>query len=172
VNAAFLDHCKNDLSVRREKPVDPPKSAVKPIKEAKTPKPAPRRENTALSKRLNEKFQVELNEKQARTAKIDKEMRLLEMKEMKLSGQLIPTDLVANTIRQLMQTTMVSFNDAADALLVDLAKMLKIDRQKMAELRKKLKGIVNDAVNRSVNEAQKNVHNIAQEHSQQRKKAA
>ena len=164
VNAAFIAQQKERKSAG--------KTAKMPEKPGKTPKKKPSKKQTEISesepvaKVVSEKFEVDIGEKRARTAKIQQEMRLAAMKEMKLTGQLIPTDLVSNTIRQLMQAVMVSFNDASDALIVDVAKRLKIDRAQLADLRSRLKHITNEAVDRSVSEAQKNIQNIVQEHSQ------
>ncbi len=168
VNQAFIAHCK-DVAAKREKPLENPELAPEARKKAKRepkPEPQPKTIDPEVKKRVDDKFDTEIKEKQARTSKLERELRLLELKEMKQTGQVIPTDLVANTIRQLMQSVMVAFSDASDAFINDMAKSLKIDREKMALIRKQMKNIVNGAVNRAVDDAQKNVNNIVQEHSQ------
>lgn len=176
INQAFIRH-QQELAAKRAHKEDPENSGKTPkmaefigktpkkLRQNKTRKQAT---NSAVSAVVTEKFNVELDERRARTAKAQQEMQLLKMKEQKLSGQLIPTELVANTLRQLLQSVMVSFSDGADALIVDIAKSLKIDRERMADLRKRLKHITNEAVNRSVTDAQKNIQNIVQEHSQRK----
>lgn len=167
-NAAFIAHCR-ELAAERTKPLENPVVSPGEPKPPKKQKKEPKQQikvDPSVKKRIDEKFGVELDEKKARTEKINRELALLEMKQMKMAGQVIPTDLVANTIRQLMQSVTVAFTDASDAFINDMAKSLSIDREKMALIRKQMKNIVNAAVNRAIDDAQKNINNIVQEHSQ------
>jgi hypothetical protein len=164
-NAAFMEHQK-ELHLKKQAGSEVKETAPKQAKKAKPTKSHTVVADPEIKKRLNDKFSVEMDEKKARTQKIAREMQLMDMKTQKLMGQLIPTDLVASTIRQLMQSALVSFTNSADALAVDLSKKFKIDRAQLADFRKSLKRIANEAVNHAVNDAQKNIRNIAQEHSQ------
>jgi hypothetical protein len=173
VNAAYKLKCREDQE-KRVQPLAKPEGKPERKERAKKEKPARAAQpklDPEVRKNITRKQEVELQEKEAKIRKLEQEMRLSQMKEGKMAGKLIPTDLVASTIRQLMQSVTVSFSDGADALLNDVAKELKIDRQKMAGVRKKLKNVVNEAVSRAVSDAQKNVTNIIQEHSQGSKAA-
>lgn len=167
INRLYRQHCDES---KANKPA-PPKvadTAEKPPKTEKSKRKAPSRVNTRLERQITEKFEIEKEERQARIQKQNLDAKILEMKLGKLSGKMIPTDLVANTIRQLAQSIMVSFNNGADALAVDISKLAGLNRNQHADIRKKLRQIVNEAVNTAVSDAQHNVANIVQEHTQNR----
>lgn len=171
INQAYKANCLENAAKRGQQPGHP-QEPVNAKKKAKKERVITHKPDPALKKALEKKMSVELAEKEARTAKIEREMRLMEMKEMKLSGQLIPTDLVASTIRQFMQSVMISFNEGGEAFITDMTKSLKLDRIQTASLRKQMREIINVAVNRAVNNAQKNIDNIIAEHSQGKNLAA
>jgi hypothetical protein len=171
LNAAFMEHQK-ELHLKRQSAPEVKETAPKPPKKEKQAKSQTVKADPEVAKRISQKLEVELDEKKARTTKITRELQMMDLKTQKMMGQLIPTDLAANAIRQLMQSALVAFTNAADALAVDLQKKFKIDRTQLAEVRKSLKKLANDAVNQSVNDAQKNIANIAQEHSQNKNIAA
>jgi hypothetical protein len=173
INAAYIEKCLENrvrqggqpevvTEVKKQGKTRPSKErqSVVPVEKPE------RAEDPAQMNRITQKFEVELQEKQARIEKMQRDARLMQMKEMKLTGQLIPTDLVYGTIRQLSQSLLVNFNNSTDALLVDVAKKLKIDRSMLADMRKDLKRILNSSVDMAVNDAQKNVDNITKEYSQ------
>ena len=163
VNEAFRVNCEHKSSQKAEQPEKEVKREKATTKQSKPEKKKP---DPKLKKALENKFNVEIAEREVRTKKISSEVELIEMQKMKLSGKLIPTDLVMNTIRQLMHSIMTSFNDGAEALVTDIGKKLKMDRSDIATMRKSLKSIVNESVNRSIDDAQKNIDNIISEHSQ------
>lgn len=161
VNEAFRLNCEH-----KSQKIDQSENEVKKERPPTKSKPEKKKADPKLKKALENKFNVEITEREVRTKKISSETELIEMQKMKLSGKLIPTDLVMNTIRQLMHSIMTSFNDGAEALVTDIGKRLKMDRSDIATMRKSLKSIVNESVNRSIDDAQKNIDNIISEHSQ------
>jgi hypothetical protein len=178
INRLYIERCLENKARQPDKPKDvttgQERGKVAKSKRSKPQEPAEipnRAEDPTKSARITQKFDVELQEKQARIEKMRLDARLMEMKEAKLTGQLIPTDLVFGTIRQLTQSLLVNFNNSTDAWLVDLAKKLKIDRAMLADLRKDVKKVLNSSVDMAVTDAQKNVENITKEYSQ-RKNAA
>jgi hypothetical protein len=147
------------------------KQAPAPKKSQKAPKPPKEPTSNKRNDLLDKKFDIEIEEKEARINKIRQEARMAELKEQKLTGQLIPTDVVYSTIRQLSQSLMMSFKNMAEAAVTDIAKSAKMNRDQMAALRKQMKDHINTAINQAVDDAQKNVDNITKEYSQAKKAA-
>lgn len=161
----------SENAVRRGQGEKVPETSGKPPKEPKKQKESKPRADPRLKDRLDKKFDLEIEERQAKINKAKQEAQMTRLKEMKLTGQLIPTDLVYGTIRQLSQSILMSFKNQVDAMVTDLSKVAKLDRKGIADLRKTMREHLNHAVNNAVDEAQKNVENITSEYSQEKKAA-
>jgi hypothetical protein len=143
----------------------------KPAPRAKKEKAPKQKADKKLNKRLEEKFDIEIEEKQARIDKIKREAEMSNLKQMKLTGRLIPTDLVFGTIRQLSQSVIMSFKNQLEAIVTDIAKVAKLDRKQTAELRARMREHLNEIINSAVDSAQQNIDNIVKEYSEGRKAA-
>ena len=66
------------------------------------------------------------------------------------------------------KSTVVSFLNAADDLLVNISKMKQLSREEYAKLKGDLKKIINSAAADAVKTAQAQVENIVEEYSQRR----
>lgn len=170
LNRLYKAKC-NENGIRKQEPEKVAEIAEKPTLRAKKEKaPRPRADST-LKKRLEEKFDIEVEEKRARINKIHQEAQMSRLKEMKLTGQLIPTDLVYGTVRQLSQSLLMNFKNQLEAMITDISKIARLDRKQSAEMRKQIKEHLNIALNTSVDDAQRNIENITREYSQAKRAA-
>jgi hypothetical protein len=171
INKVFHD---NQMALQARKASNPTEAPPKKKVAVKARKVAPapeKREPTALEGKIERKVDLEIEERQIRQQKISQEIQMMKLRQEKLTGQSIPTDLAASVVRQLAQSMMVAFSEGADAIVNDYAKIAGINREKLAKMRKQMRELVNNCINRSVNEASKNIDNIIDEHSQGRKAA-
>jgi hypothetical protein len=130
-------------------------------KEIKTPK---KNKNNIL----NEKYEAEVSVKQYDIQLKQQQIELNRLKIEKLSGDLIPTELVRVVFAQHFKNVSTSFHQAADGFISNIVKITGMDRQQMAGLRSELIRIVNESINEGVDESKKNVDQIVGEYSQTR----
>lgn len=171
INRLYKDSCAQNAAEKGkpEKVAETSKKrAPLPGKSKAASKKPERQENPELQERISEKFTIDRLEKQSRIAKINLEAELMQMKQRKLSGQLMPTDMVFNLIRQLSQSMLVGFSNGLDALVTDVAKSAKLDRNEVAEMRKRVRSMINKVIDNSIDDAKRNVDNIVAENSQQK----
>lgn len=108
---------------------------------------------------------------------LDKERKMLDIQKQKLDiekaqmallkahGQVIPTDLIKNLLAVHSKSITVSFKNACDALIIEISKKKGLDRNEVADIRKELITILNQAVTYSIALSKKDLKNIVQEYS-------
>lgn len=171
LNKLYKATCAENAS-KKGQPVKVPEIKGKRAPLPKKEKSAPARTtNPLMEQRITQKFDIDHEEKQARIQKIRKEVEMADLKQMKLTGQLIPTDLVFGVIRQLSQSITMSFKNQLEAVVTDISKKAKLDRKESAELRGLIKDHLNTTIGNAVDSAQQHIDNIVKEHSQDRKAA-
>jgi len=100
--------------------------------------------------------------------KREKEIELLNIKEQKLRGEAIPTDLVKIIFGQHFKSIGTTFKNATETIITNIGKKKALNVNEIAELRSVLNGILNDAISESIQESKKNIKNIVEEYSVKR----
>jgi hypothetical protein len=111
-------------------------------------------------------YDLENQIKKADLEKRQRENRLLQLKIDKLNGILIPTDLVKIVFTQHFKSVTTAFQQAADNLLMEIAKKADLSTNQVAELRGAYVNIINQAVNNSIDESTSHIDNIVFEYSE------
>lgn len=117
---------------------------------------------------VSENYAIDTKIKKQELEKSSLQTSLLKAKLEKISGDSIPTELVKTLILNHSKSITIAFQNAADNLLMKIAKKKGLDRSEMAELRVELIEIINTAVNDSIDESKKTVKNIVAEYSQKK----
>lgn len=100
--------------------------------------------------------------------KKEREIAILEVRKQKLHGIVIPTELVKIIFTQHFKAVTAEFQNAADNLLMEIAKRKDFNRNELAELRGQLTDIINIAINKSVDSSKKTVENIVTQYSEKK----
>lgn len=106
--------------------------------------------------------------KEAELKKKEVDIQLALLKEEKLRGVVIPTDIVKVVFSQHFKSITSAFHQAADNLIVNIAKKKDLDREEVAQIRGELIEITNLAINDSVDNSIKNIKNIVAEYSEKK----
>lgn len=93
---------------------------------------------------------------------------LLEAKLEKISGDSIPTELVKNMMLHHSKSITIAFENGMDNWLMMIAKKMNIGIKEMAEFRKELVPVINEAVKSSIEMSKNTIKNIIAEHSQKK----
>ncbi len=125
--------------------------------------PEPKQDNSteayeSLDRRLKKQ---ELLKKEAET-------RLLNMKEEKLKGEHIPTELVRSIILQQSQSFITAFKNSIEDFITLSAKKSNMNVNEIAEARGKITKMINESANKAIVIAKKGVANIVNEYSVKR----
>lgn len=115
-----------------------------------------------------ENYQLDTKLKSQDLEKSNIQILLLKAKLEKISGDSIPTELVKNLILTHSKSITIAFQNAADNLLMKIAKKKGLDRLEMADMRVEMVDIINTSVNDSIEESKKTVRNIVAEYSQKK----
>jgi hypothetical protein len=92
------------------------------------------------------------------------------IKEEKLLGKLIPTELVKMVFAQHSQSLVTSFKNGADVLLMDISKRKELTRKENAELNGRLIQIINKCIDDAIKGSTKMLNSIISEHTEKREK--
>lgn len=112
--------------------------------------------------------QLEKESRLADIAKKEVDTRIAILKEEKLLGISIPTELVKGIISQMGKGFTSSYKDGADSFLIEINKRKNLTATETAELRGELVRIINEASIRALNETKKNMKLILSEYSESR----
>ncbi len=108
---------------------------------------------------------LDLELKNADLAKKEVDTRIALLKEEKLRGTVIPTDIVKVVFTQHFKSVTSAFHQAADNLIVNIAKKKDLNREEVADIRGILIEIINEAVKDSIDESKNSITNIIAEYS-------
>lgn len=113
-------------------------------------------------------YQLEAEIKKADLAKKEVDTRIALLKEEKLMGVSIPTDLVKVVIANLSKSIISAFKDGADNFLIEISKRKSLSISEIAECRGELIKIINTSSTRAISESKRNVKSIINEYSVKR----
>lgn len=164
-NAYFMQKCLEKKGTKTnvegvKKPIKPiSEKIIKETKEAQNGDPDPEAIN---------QYNLGLEKKRLDIKKVEEEILIARIKREKMSGDLIPTDLVKVLFASHFKSITTSFHQAIENLISTIAKRNSLDREQVAKIRGELTKVINDAVGNSIETSKKELKNIVDEYSQKR----
>lgn len=116
----------------------------------------------------DQKGSLETQLKLIEIEKKKRETRLLELKEQKTLGILIPTELVKLIFAQHTKSILTSFDNSIDRVLTKISKVKKLTSGERSKFRGELKSELNTAVDRSIRESKRNIKKMVQDYTEVR----
>lgn len=195
INIIFLqkrrDFATKPKGYKEEKPIKEPKQPkekkVIEFKEIEKPKeqkevfesinnnfePEPNEEPTqqTVSKGTNEAntyLSLDTKLKAQQLQKLEAETRILNIKEEKLNGLLIPTDLVIQVFQQHSQNIATSLKNNFENLIFRLEKEKGFTRQEIIDLKMQSMDLINLGITKAIDMTKKSIDNIQNEFSEKR----
>lgn len=154
-NAAFLAKCQ---SRQEAKNIPEEASGERPAKTKE------KKKVVAVQLDMDTYFEIEKQKKVVDLEKAKADLELKGMQVDKFRGDVIPTDIVKQALSQIFASLSTGFKQAADNWLIEIAKKVGLNRNDQAELRGQLIRIVNESIDKAVNEAKSSVANIVSEY--------
>lgn len=93
-----------------------------------------------------------------------KEQALLDARIQKMHGQLMPTDLVKVLFAQHFREVSTSFKQGIDGILSEIGKKARLNGNQVAEIRATMVKIINECVNKSVENSKKSIQQVVSEY--------
>lgn len=134
---------------------------IKPKKEKDAPPDAAKVERETDLKEL---MAMEKESKRLAMESKRKEQTLLDAKIQKMHGQLMPTDLVKILFAQHFREVSTSFKQGIDGILSEIGKKARLNGNQVAEIRATMVKIINECVNKGVDNSKKSVEKIVTEY--------
>lgn len=106
--------------------------------------------------------------KQTELLKKQQETRLLELKEQKTLGVLIPTEMVKILFTQHSKSILTAFDNSIDRILTKISKVKKLTNKERSKFRGELKTELNTAVDKSIDESKRNIKRMVFEYTEVR----
>ena len=106
--------------------------------------------------------------KEIEIAKKKKETRLLEIKEAKALGLVIPTEIVKILFTQHSKSILTAFDNAIDRILTKISKVKKLTNIERSKFRGELKTELNLAVDKSIEQSKKSINKMVLEYTEVR----
>jgi hypothetical protein len=110
-------------------------------------------------------YNIDVKLKLQQLSKLEVDTRIQELKEKKLIGDVIPTDLVKVVFVQHSQSILTEFKNSVDDIITILAKSKGMNVNEIAEIRGSLVKVVNVAVDKAIGATKNNLQNIIDEFS-------
>lgn len=130
----------------------------------KAPKDKPDPVKVARDAELKELMAMEKETKRLAMESKRKEQTLLDAKIQKMHGQLMPTDLVKVLFAQHFREVSTSFKQGIDGILSEIGKKARLNGNQVAEIRATMVKIINECVNKSVDNSKKSIERIVTEY--------
>ena len=181
VNAEFMNkRVMNKHTVPKPVDVATPVPVVvaskpKPIKRSKAEVKASQEEASRQQKRQDDsdaqathKYNLDRQIKEADLEAKEQVIELNKLKIAKLSGDVIPTQLVLDVFAQHFKSITISMHQGCDNFLMVIAKMTSMKKADVAKIRGELIDIVNESVRDGVQDSKDSIKNIVGEYSDKR----
>lgn len=123
---------------------------------------------TYKSARDDEAVQMTKRKEELAIQKLEQEIKLIQAKNDKLSGETIPTELVGSAFAQFGKSTVTAFMNAAEDMLLKFSAMKQLTRDEYATLKGDIKKSVNAAASEAIRTSKAQIRNIVEEYSQRR----
>ena len=164
-NAYFMQKCIDKRGIKPD--VDEVRKPIKPISEKIIEETKEAQNETDDPEAINQ-YSLGLEKKKLDIEKVEEEILITRIKREKMSGDLIPTDLVKVLFASHFKSVTTSFHQAIENLISTIAKRNSLDRGQVAKIRGELTKVINDAVSNSIEISKKELKNIVDEYSQKR----
>lgn len=167
-NEAFMLKCKAK-AVKNGKDVGAVKSEGKRSTTKKEGKPAPDPKVLREQReRQDALYNLDMEKKAIDIRKAKRESELLEARQQKLNGELIPTELIKTLFVQHTENIKTAYTDGSENLIVILAQRKQMSSTEVSELKKDFIGIINKAIDGAIDTTKRTLNNIIKEYSQKR----
>lgn len=175
INATFMNK-----RVLNKKTIPQPSPVVEVVR---TPEPAKPRKKTKEELKAIErerirqddadaqathKYNLDRQIKEAELEKKEQDIEINKLKIAKMSGEVIPTELVRVIFAQHFKSVTTSFHQGCDNFIMTIAKVTGMEKKDMARMRGELIDIVNEAVRDGIEESKESVKNIVSEYKEKR----
>lgn len=114
------------------------------------------------------KFNLDKAIKEAELEKKEQEIELNKLKIAKLSGEVVPTELVKVIFAQHFKSVTTAFHQGCDNFIMTIAKVTGMKRAEMSAMRGELIEIVNMAVGDGIEESKNSLKHIVGEYKEKR----
>lgn len=118
----------------------------------------------------NPLVEMEKKKKQLEIDKLEQDLRLNRIRELKLTGEVVPTDQIQSLFTQHTKSIINRFHQAGDNLITEIAKKKALSPDEVADLRFDLVNIINKSTMDAIQDSLKQVDFIQQEYSQKRER--
>lgn len=166
-NAAFLQK----FSERKNQVVSINAPQVEVYSEKDEPLPeesfTERSTSSAPAKQMSQ-YAIERAMKLSDLEKKKVDIRIAKLKEDKLMGDLIPTELVRTLIMTQSESTKFAFSEGCENLIVLISQKKQLSATEVADIRSKLSALINKCIDNSVSFSVKKLKTIVTEYSQKR----
>jgi hypothetical protein len=116
------------------------------------------------------KADLDLEIKRAELKKKIKEVSLLEIKELKARGEVIPTELVNSLIREMSEAMKIAYMDGIENYTVVIARQKKMSVQEEADVKKHFTELINNILKRQTYVAKRGLKSIVKAYQEIRGK--
>ncbi len=153
INKLFLEKRKAKVFDEKPKPINVSvPNNTQPVPKVEKPEPG-----------TDDYIKLDRKLKAQQLEKIEVETRLLELKEAKMNGELIPTELVQAVYMQQNQSFITSFNNSIDDFLTLFSKKKGLSHDETVAYRSEIIKIINEASKASIEITKTNIQNIIDE---------
>ena len=137
------------------------------VKEKKVIPDSDKTESTQpeVPEETTEKFKLSIETTKQDLEKKQIDARIALLKEEKLRGEVIPTNMAVLTIKNVFTNYTTAFKNVIENHLLEITKRVKLPPEDVAEMRGLLITSLNEAQDDAINESKKSIKNIIQEYS-------
>jgi len=132
-------------------------------------KPKGKKEPTEAQKNRSERLsrisEANYKKRQLETEELEEKITLLRIKKEKQHGFLIPTALVKELFSQQYRSIVITFQQGAEQLILEISKKKRLTREESTRLRKTLLEIINESVSDSIAHSKKSLDDIIDAYS-------
>lgn len=160
-NDYFYQNCIKNKSADQSEPDQKPDNSIRITDNSQ-------KETKKVAK--SELFQLDNKLKQAELEKKEVDTRIARLKEDKLKGRVLPTELFKIVFSQHTKSILHEYSNSVDKILVRISKRKHLNNAETTEIRKELIEEINNAVDRSNVESKKMLKALIDEYSDRRGK--
>jgi len=153
------------VSAQKPKPIKRTKAELKAAKDAEERDQKRQDDSDAQA---THRYNLDRQIKEAELTSKEQTIELNKLKISKLSGEVIPTQLVKEIFAQHFKSVTVSMHQGCDNFIMTIAKTTGMKKQDMARMRGELIEIVNEAVRDGVEDSKESIKNIVNEYKDKR----
>lgn len=128
----------------------------------KVVRPSQRKAHPAVTAR----FSLETKLKEVEIEKKQRESQLLQNKQDRAAGRLIPTALVKGLFQNQFKSIVMGFKQGLDQMIMEIAKKKSMNINERAELKKEMVKILNSCIDETIRISKRDISSLVAEYSQ------